>query len=207
MKHLLDLQNWPRREHFNFFRQFEEPFFGVTAIVDCTIAYEKAKTQGDSFFLYYLHKTLAAVNAVEAFRYRIAGNDVVVYDVVNVSATINKPDGSFGLSHMEYHHDFSEFSSVANVEIERVQSSAGLFPPISSENIIHFSALPWINFTSLSHARSFSFKDCIPKISYGKMSEVNTVKTMPISIHVHHALMDGYHVGVFLDTLQQLLNE
>ena len=34
----------------------------------------------------------------------------------------------------------------------------------------------------------------------------NGKKTMPISVHVHHGLVDGYHVGLFLDALQQLMN-
>ena len=38
MKHLIDLETWPRREHFVFFSAFEEPFFGLTANVDCTSA-------------------------------------------------------------------------------------------------------------------------------------------------------------------------
>jgi chloramphenicol O-acetyltransferase type A len=35
---------------------------------------------------------------------------------------------------------------------------------------IHFSAIPWLNFTSLSHARSYTFPDSSPKISFGKMT-------------------------------------
>jgi chloramphenicol O-acetyltransferase type A len=66
--------------------------------------------------------------------------------------------------------------------------------------------LPWLNFTSLSHARAFSFKDCIPKISFGKMTEQNGVKTMPVSIHVHHAIADGSDVGLFVEKFQEILN-
>ena len=29
---------------------------------------------------------------------------------------------------------------------------------------------------------------------------------MPVSINVHHALMDGYHVGLFIEKFQKLLN-
>ncbi|MDN3724202.1 CatA-like O-acetyltransferase [Aequorivita sp. SDUM287046] len=72
---------------------------------------------------------------------------------------------------------------------------------------IHFSAIPWIDFTSISHARSFSHPDSCPKISFGKMTETNGRKSMPISIHGHHALMDGYHVGQFIDQFQKLMSE
>ena len=53
--YLLDIDNWKRKDHFHFFRQFEEPFFGVTVNVDCTNAYNTAKSNGISFFLYYLY--------------------------------------------------------------------------------------------------------------------------------------------------------
>ena len=67
--------------------------------------------------------------------------------------------------------------------------------------------MPWIKFTSVSHARSFSHADSVPKISFGKMTEVAGKKLMPLSIHVHHALMDGYHVGQHIDLFQELLNQ
>ena len=50
----IDLINWPRKDHYEFFSQFEEPFFGVTVNTDCTLAYKNAKEKGASFFLYYL---------------------------------------------------------------------------------------------------------------------------------------------------------
>jgi chloramphenicol O-acetyltransferase type A len=92
-------------------------------------------------------------------------------------------------------------------EIERMQTTTGVFTREYPDNLIHFSALPWINFTSLSHARSFTWPDSCPKISVGKLTEENGEKSMPISVHVHHGLADGYHVGLFLEKLQQFMNE
>lgn len=46
MKQNLDIENWPRRDHFKSFSQFEEPFFGVCVEVDCLKAYENAKLNG-----------------------------------------------------------------------------------------------------------------------------------------------------------------
>lgn len=202
----LDLNQWPRREHFNFFRQFEEPFFGVTVQIDCSRAYVRAKEANISFFLYYLHKSLVAANRTEPFRYRILNDRIIVYDTVNASPTINRPDGTFGFAYMDYHEQLDHFCREAKIVIDTVQQSNGLIPALSEENIIHYSSIPWINFTSLSHARSFSHKDSTPKISFGKMTEENGTRTMPVSIHVHHGLMDGYHVGMFIELFQQLMN-
>lgn len=205
MKSLLDVENWARREHFNFFRQFEEPFFGVTVEVDCTRAYAKCKSEGISFFIYYLHKSLVAANRVEPFSYRIEDDKVFKYNVVNASPTINRPDGTFGFAYIDYIEDFDEFEKSAKIEIEKVQNSKGLFPAVSGENVIHYSSIPWINFKSVSHARCFSFNDSCPKITFGKFSAINNEIRMPVSIHVHHALMDGVHVGQFIDEFQNLM--
>jgi chloramphenicol O-acetyltransferase type A len=208
VKTLLDIDNWSRKEHFHFFRKFEEPFFGAIIEIDCTKAYETAKALDASFFVYYLHKTLVAVNTIEPFRYRISEDNIFVYDQINGSATISREDNSFGFSLMEYHADFEVFSKNALIEIERIQNTPGLFTrSFEEDNLIHFSAVPWLNFTSLSHARSFSFADSCPKISFGKMMIAkNGKRTMSMSIHVHHGLMDGFHVGQFVDCFQELMN-
>ena len=209
MKTLLDLENWPRKEHFLFFKQLEEPFFGITTSIDCTRAYDAAKQLGISFFINYLHKTMVAINTIEPFRYRISGDEIIIYDQINASATISRADTTFGFSLIEYNPDLAVFSEIATKEIERVQNTPGLFTrTFETDNVIHFSAIPWIDFTSLSHARSYTFADSCPKISFGKMILDETGKrSMSMSVHVHHGLMDGFHVGQFVNCFQELMNK
>ena len=203
MKQKLDINNWNRKEHFEFFSQMEEPFFGFTVPLDCTGAYQKAKDLNISFFIYYLHKTLVAANAIECFRYRIENGEVYVYDKINVSATIMREDKTFGFSFIEFDEDIQKFNMNAKNEIERIQNTTGLFTrEFNDVNLIHFSAVPWINFSGVSHARGFSYPDSCPKIAFGEMTEDNGKKTMPFSIHAHHGLMDGYHIGLFLEKMK-----
>lgn len=205
MKTRLDIASWPRKAHFQFFKDFEEPFFGICTQLPCTKAYERSKKEGHSFFLSYLHKTLVAVNAVEAFRYRIEQDAVSVFDRIHVSPTIGRPDGTFGFSYMEYYPNFAEFEAHAKKEMARVQASTGLELGDHKLDVIHFSSIPWIHFSGLSHARRFSIGDSIPKVTFGKMLEQNGQFTIPISVHAHHALMDARHVGLFLEHIEALL--
>lgn len=208
MKTKIDINTWNRKEHFEFFSQMDEPFYGLTVNIDCTQAYENAKVLNVSFFIYYLHKTIVAVNAVENFKYRIFDKELYLYDRIDASATIMREDKTFGFSLIEYKEDIHEFNLLAQKEIERIQNTPGLFTREFPEtNLIHFSALPWVNFTSLSHARSFSFPDSCPKISFGKLMEENNKKTMSMSIHVHHGLVDGYHIGLFLEEFEKQMNQ
>lgn len=187
---------------------FNEPFFGVTVEIDCTAAYENAKSSGVSFFIYYLHKTLLAVNSTESFRYRIAGNSVVVWDRIDGSATISRVDGSFGFSLIEFNADLQIFAAGAVAEIERVKNVPGLLTrAFDDDNLIHFSAIPWLQFTGLSHARNYASPDSCPKISFGKMTVAEDGKrTMPMSVHVHHALMDALHISQFIGTFETVMN-
>ncbi len=207
MKKRIDIANWSRKDHFDFFNKFEEAFFGVCVEIDCTKAYDYCKREGHGFFVYYLYQCLAATNAIESFRLRIEDDQVYCYEQVHASAVINRPNHTFGFSYINYHPIFETFKEIAKEEIVRVQNSSGLIAAGSGDNVIHISAMPWLKFTSVSHARSFSFKDSCPKISFGKMTDVNSMKIMPVSIHVNHALMDGYHVSLFVDEFQRRMNQ
>lgn len=207
MKTELDITTWNRKEHFEFFCQFEEPFFGTTIQFDCTKAYAKSKELGVSFFLYYFHKTIAAANNIENFRYRIQDGKVYIYDKINASSTILRDNKTFGFSEVEFDENLDVFIQNYKKEAIRVQNTSGLFSREHGKNIIHFSALPWINFTSISHSRSFTFPDSCPKFSFGKMTEENGKKFMSMSVHVHHGLVDGYHLGLFFEEFERLMGQ
>ena len=206
MKTAIDLNNWVRKDHYQFFSQFEEPFYGITVSIDCTAAYHTAKERGISFFQYYLYQALQAANAIENFRYRIIDKEVFLFDVIHASPTVHRVDGTFGFSYIDYNEQEEAFYENATEIIEKEKIATGLVPAVSGENVIHFSALPWIHFTAISHARCFSFADSSPKITFGKITEENGQKGLPVSIHVHHGLVDGYHVGLFVEQFQTLMN-
>lgn len=205
MKRLLDIETWNRKEHFAFFSNMEEPYWGITVEVDCTVAYDLCKREKQSFFLYYLYQSLVAANTIECFRYRITEGQVFIYDTISASATVNRPDGTFDFTYMPYFSDFEVFKKTALSEIQRVRSGTGLSVGISGDDVIHYSSLPWLKFTGLSHARTYSFRDSCPKISFGQLNSENNHQMMPISIHVHHGLVDGIDVGNFVKKFQQLL--
>jgi len=206
MKHLIDLENWERKEHFEFFSKFSDPFWGLTYNVDCTMAYQRAKAENNSFYLYYLYQSLRAVNQTDAFKLRIEDDKPVRYDRIDASATVDRTDGSFGFSLMIFKDDFDEFQQLARVEIARVRAGKGLETGVAGPNVIHYSAVPWISFTSLSHASHSAFKDCVPKISFGKTFLRGNQLMMPVAIHAHHALVDGFQAGQFTELFQKYLN-
>jgi chloramphenicol O-acetyltransferase type A len=203
MKKKIALENWNRKEIFHFFKGFDEPFFGVTVNLDVSLAFDNAKKHKVSFFTYYLYAATRAANELAAFRYRIEDDEVWEYETLQVSAVISRDNGTFGFSYIPYHPDIQIFKENVATEILRVQSTEHLMPSKSGTNVIHFSSLPWLQFTGLSHARHFGFKDSVPKVSVGKVFEQNGQKMMPVSVHLHHALADGIDVANFINLFQQ----
>ncbi|SDX80662.1 CatA-like O-acetyltransferase [Hymenobacter psychrophilus] len=210
MKHRIEQAGWNRQEHFAFFSQFDEPFFGLVADVDATRAYARARELGVSFFQLYLHATVAAVQTVENLRYRInPDGQVDCYDQINVSAILSRPDHTFAFSFIPFRSDLHEFGQGLATEAEAVRQSSGLrlSPATGRPDVIHFSAMPWLSFTGLTHARSFaSPADSIPKISVGRLRPEGSRQLLPVSVNVHHGLADGYHVGLLLAELQRRLD-
>ena len=207
MKKEINLETWKRKSHFEFFSAMEEPFYGVTVEIDVTKAYEKAKELKTSFFIYYLHATLKTMNELPAFRLRIDNRKVYEHDRIDASSTVMKANETFGFSHIIYNDDYNVFAKSVQKEIERVKQTDTLLTKDDyGENITHFSAVPFINFTSLTHARGFSYPDSCPKVSIGKMVEKEDKKIFNVALFAHHGLVDGLDMGKFFDRFQELLN-
>lgn len=203
---LLDVNTWNRKQLFEHFMGFHDPYFAVSFKVDVTMAYKFAKSNEVSFFTKYLHACLQAMNDIENFRYRLdSENRVVVHDVIHASATILRPDKTFGFSFIHFDDDILKFQERVNQEKERIFNSQELFPPTNSNDCIHCSSLPWLNFTG--HKEPFmGIKDSVPKVAFSKVEVSNNTKEMTIALSVNHALVDGYHVGVFKEKFQFYLN-
>lgn len=208
MKKEINLETWKRKSHFEFFSAMEEPFYGVTVEIDVTHAYKKAKEENISFFIYYLHATLKTMNALPAFKLRIDQGKVYEHERIDASSTVMKDNETFGFSHVIYNEDLAVFNQTIQEEIERVKQTDTLLTKEDyGENIIHFSAVPFINFTSLTHARGFSYPDSCPKVSIGKMVEKDGKRIFNVALFAHHGLVDGLDMGKFFNRFQEILNE
>jgi len=209
MKTIIDIENWKRKEHYSFFKDSTDPFFGLTANVDCTKAYRFAKENNLSFFLYYMHKSLLAINAVEEFKYRIEENKVVRYNEIQGSTTAMNADNLFAFAFLPYIEELSGFITAASEEIEKVKTITGMNLGIncSRSDVIHYSTIPWISFTAIRNERNANMTDSIPKINFGKYRKEGDKLLLPMSIDGHHALMDGYHAGQYFEIFQTLMNE
>ncbi len=203
---LIDLNTWNRKQHFEHFSGLEDPSFAVTIPFDVTMAYKFSKENKVSFFGKYLHDCMRAINLVDNFKYRIVDTDVFELDVIHASPTLMREDKTFGFSFIDYNEDLSVFLNNLEAEKLRINNSTDLFPEKEGINCIYCSAMPWFQFTG--HKEPFSKHGIsIPKLAFSKALNVNDRLSMNVSINVNHALVDGYHISLFVENFQKFLNE
>lgn len=201
----LSMPAWSRREHFALFRGFEFPFFSVTSEVDTTGIARLSRERGVPFSLLALFSLQDAVQGCEPMRYRIRGDAVWVHDLVGISTTVLREDRTFGFARIPFEPSFREFRTRAESRIAAAKRERGLPPEDpSADDVIYHSVLPWMRFSAFSNALP-SREDSIPRIVFGKRVPQGDRSVMPVSVEVHHALMDGVHVAQFFESLEARL--
>ena len=207
MSHYIDLATWPRRAVFEFFLPFDKPYFNVCTRLDVTnLLKELRKRERTSVWLTYHYLALRAANEIEPFRYRLRQGKVLVHDVINGGTTMIMPNETVALVYFDYFESYAHFMEGATRAVEETRNGDGIFRPRHEDDaLIHFTTLPWISFSSFSHARKWGLEDSVPKISFGKFMQENERTLMPFSVEVHHSLMDGLHVGRYIERMEEML--
>src|SRR5574344_97698 len=205
---IIDINNWERKEIFQYFNKFQNPYGGLTAPVDVTQVYNDAYLNHRSFYLTMLHHILTIITHeedMECFRMRTEGDDVVVYDKLNVGPTYLRKDKTVAFTFYEYFEDIDKFISEARRKEEAAQHTTGLnyMAENDSPNLLFFTCVPWISFTQIIEPK-FSSTDSAPHISTGKYywKEKDSLM-MPVSVCLHHGFGDGYHISKFLNLLSE----
>ncbi len=203
---VIEIETWSRREHFEFYRGFDHPYFGISANVDVTAFYPAVKERGVSFTVATAYLIARAANAIPEFRYRIRGNEVVAHDVVHPGTTILVDDETFTFAMFEYTADFTRFWASAAVQIARVQENPSLDADAGRDDWLFMTPIPWVSFTSFMHPMHLQPPPSVPLFAWGKFFGDGERLMMPLQAQGHHALMDGLHMGRFYENVKELLD-
>ena len=168
----------------------------------------EAAARGASFSLACHFIALRLANLHEAFRLRLEGGRVRIFEAVHGSTTVLRDDESFGFATLQHTADFAAFCSQGSAAMAAVRTRQRPFEPdIDEAALVHFTTLPWLHFTSFSHARNWGRDDAVPKVSFGRADTDGCRLWLPLSVEVHHALMDGVHVGRYVQAFEAALAE
>jgi chloramphenicol O-acetyltransferase type A len=203
----LDIENWKRKKHFEFFKKFEYPHFNICTNIDITNTFRYSQKNKISLFRTVLYGVMKCCNEMEEFRYRIKGDKIVIHDVVHPGvASIAEEDvyTNFIIPYKPLLKDFlAEYENAAEQakgEIVVGEKQAG------KDDLIFISSLPWVSFTSVTNPMRSGYEDSTPRIIYGKQFKQGGKIMMPFSVQVNHCLMDGIHVSKYFYKLTEVLS-
>ena len=212
MKHIVDVENWERKQNYEFFLSFQNPTISITSEVECGGAKARAKAAGQSFFLHYLYAVLRAVNEIPEFRYRIDSEKRVVYfDTVDMLTPIKVNDnGRFFTVRLPWQEDFEKFYAEAERIIGNIDPNGDPYEMEKSEDgelldIILLSATPDLYFTSLTCTQEHRHGSNYPLMNAGKAITKEGRLVMPIAMTIHHGFIDGHHLSLFYRKVEELL--
>lgn len=203
----IDRTTWERAEHYDFFHAMDYPQFNICMDVDVTNFLEKTKAKKLPFYYAMIYAVTTATNEVEEFRYRIHGEEVVVHDVLHPSFTdLAKGSELFKFVTVELETGMEDFIIKAK-DISERQQKYFPFEEMMRDDLIYITCIPWISFTHLSHTINMRKDDAVPRISWGKYYRQGDKVLLPFSVQVNHALVDGVHVGKYVEKLQEYLDQ
>lgn len=202
----IDMANYSRSNLYRHFLAFEIPVVTRTLQFDVSALVTYAKSRKLRFSLTLGFILTRAVNHVPEMRHRIVHGELVDYDKIIPSITVLGPDKNLYFSKGVFSDSFADDYPVNLAIIDR--AARGQEPNIGSDNQgqIFITNNPWNSFTSLSFPYSSKVAS-IPVFGIGKMYEDRGRTMAPIAMQTHHSVVDGYHIGLFLDILNRHLGD
>lgn len=202
----IDVDNWKRKETFTHYLN-QQTTFSITTEIDSSVLYRSIKQKGYKFYPAFIFLVTSVVNSHTAFRtgYNSEG-DVGYWDKLDPLYTIfDSESETFSGIWTNMKNDFKEFYDLYLSDVEKYNGSGKLLPktPIP-ENTFSISMIPWTSFTGFNLNINNDSNYLLPIVTAGKFIKKGDSIYLPLSLQVHHSVCDGYHAGMFMNSIQEL---
>lgn len=203
----LDMETWPRREHYRYYRERLKCGYSLTTRLDVTETLRFAREHGRRFYGCFLYAAAKTVNELDEMKLMVTPDGTPgIWDAVHVNFTVfHEDDKTFSDLWTEYRPDFEAFYQ----EFERILDLYGgnhgvKGRPGQPPNFFCISCVPWMDYTGYT-THSAGEPALFPIITYGRYAEQGGRYTLPATLTVSHAAADGYHSSLFFQKLQENL--
>ncbi|MDH6237148.1 type A chloramphenicol O-acetyltransferase [Cryobacterium sp. CG_9.6] len=206
----IDLDTWPRREHFEHYLTRVECTYSITIDLDVTELTAELRRSPRQTYLAQIWAIASVVNRHPEFRMTLVHDTAPgTWDVVHPAFTVfNRDRETFASVWSPFHADFSTFHEQAS-DVIATHRNATAFQPQSDmpPNAFDVSSIPWTSFTGFSLQIRDGWKHLLPIFTVGRYKQVNGRTLMPLAVQVHHAAADGFHTARLVQELQDLFSQ
>ncbi len=199
----VDLINYARKEHFEHFMELNLTY-SATVSIEITDLRAALKRKGLKAYPAQIWMLTSAANLVPEFRMSLDDDGRLGHwDSLSPMYTVFcEAKKSFSSIWTEYRPDFGSFYRACLNDIRQYNTGAFLPQANIPDNMLNVSSIPWVDFTAFN--LNLPTRYLLPILTIGKYVERDGKTFIPLSIQVHHAVCDGYHLGLFLEQVNQL---
>lgn len=202
----IDTNSWKRKPYFDHYFNQIRCTYSITVNIDITNVLsfkDRNKVKLYPLLIYVISK---AVNKYEEFRTAINDRgEIGVWETLSPCYTVfHKDSESFSNIWTEWNDDLNLFLSNFEQDskrfgqIDRIDAK-----PNTPANVFPISSLPWTTFTGFNLNIFADGTYLLPIFTYGKYFKDGNRYLIPLSIQVHHAVCDGFHVSRLINEIQQ----
>jgi len=204
---IIEFKNPHRRKHFEFFNAMNHPHFNLCGNVEITSFLQEIKKKKIPFTPALVWILAKAANDISEFKQRIRSEQIVQHDYVHPSFSVETDEADFfSFCEVKFAEDKTDFIIRAEEMMLRMRTNPVMEDDHMRDDYLFMSAIPWVSFTSMQHAMSYHPCDSVPRITWGKYFKEDNKVMLPLSVQVHHALVDGRHVGRYFQAVEVLCN-
>lgn len=208
--HSIELETWPMAQTFHYYTQIAPTSYTVNVPMDVTTLRKELKTRALKFFPAYLYLVTKAIAEQQELRIAVKDGILGFWDSLTPAyPQFHEDDKTTSLLWTEFNQDFAVFyhqylyDTAQHGTSHGLLSSKGAPPP----NAYVISCIPWFTFHSFS-LHNHGIRDYyVPSFEAGGFTDNSSGQCiMPLSMTVHHAVTEGYHLKMFFQKLQDLMN-
>lgn len=203
----VNLDEWNRGKLFRSYIDNMRIVMSLTVDIDVTKLLEYSKRSNLKFYPSMIWIVSKAVNAHDEFKYGWDDNgDLIKWEYISPSyADFHKEDESFTKLVTTFSDDLFEFHSRFMKDKETYKDHRA-FVENQPMNFFDVSCLPWVKYKHFDVHVFDEGKFLAPVITWGKYEMDHGKYIMPLTMNIHHAVADGFHLSRFFTEVQELIN-
>lgn len=187
------LTDYPRRPHLEFYRANPSPFYAVTFELDAARVRQRARELSGSTYAGLCWAFHRALLEVPAFRVRLNGEEVVMYDTLRIGMTVPGPGRTFTFATHDWKPAGPEFLTAAadrGAHSNTIDLNRG-----SAPDFAYYTAIPGVPFLGITHVPHRDRTSGQPMVAFGRFREEGDRLLVPVGLQVNHMYVDGIDIA------------
>lgn len=203
----IDLSKWKRGKLFQYYIQQMRIVMSLTVDIDVTNVKKFAQKNHLDFYSLMLWIVSKVINSHDEFKYGWdKDGNLIQWDSVSPSYTdFHQEDESFAKMVTEYNDDVFVFCNQVKEDRERYKNERAILEN-HAPNFFDVSCLPWVKYKHFDLHVFDEGKFLAPVVTWGKYEQEDGKLMMPLTMNIHHAVADGFHLSRFFNEVQNRIN-